>query len=84
MEDSIRGKMRQVCKYIRSYHNNEYVMAVRKKPVEISRFLQDLKQFEEQTGSLKRVSAINRNRFGTVNETDLLIDGSAAQMNDEV
>lgn len=45
VEESITSKMSQVCTQIRNFQNNEYTLALRKKPTEIAHFLQDLHQF---------------------------------------
>jgi hypothetical protein len=83
MQASILAKMRQVRQHMRNY-NNEYLLPLRKKPVEISQFIEDLKQFEQTTGSLKQINPIHRSRFGTVNQADRLIDRQTAEMNHEV
>lgn len=73
--------MSYICNQIRSLDNSEYFCTSRKKPNEISNFICDLNAFENNLGSLKRVSIINRNRFKLLNDTDVLVSNHAENLN---
>lgn len=81
IEQNVTKKMSFVCKQIRQQQNNDYVCSLRKKPSDIANFITDLKTFESDLGSLKRITKMNRSRFQLLNDTDLQIEMQAVKLN---
>lgn len=84
IEQNVTKKMSFICKQIRQQQNSDYLCTLRKKPSDIANFITDLKNFENDLGSLKRITKINRSRFKLLNETDLLIEMQAFRLNENL
>jgi hypothetical protein len=76
--------MEIICEKIRKENDNEFVLNIRKKPIEISNFLTDVKNFEDTFGSMKKINTLNRVRFKMLNDTDDLINRHVKKINEEV
>lgn len=74
--------MRNICDKIRKEEDNEYILNVRKKPIEIADFLNDVNHFENCYGSLKKINSLNRIRFKMLNDTDLVINRHVKEINE--
>ena len=81
IEATLTVKMTQMCRQIREEQNGDYICALRKKPTEISCFMQDLRNCESQLGSLKKIAVINLNRFNILNDTDMVVDNQIMALN---
>jgi hypothetical protein len=67
---------------MRKEEDNEYVLSMRKKPVEISDFLIDVNNFENSFGALSKITTLNRVRFRVLNDADLVIHRQAKEINE--
>jgi hypothetical protein len=76
--------MSRICRQLQPRQNPESLLSMRKKPAEIVNFMVDLRQFEGQLGSLRKVPTINRSQFRLLNDAECLVDAHLQRLHEEV